>query len=111
MKSSSELLLSISAECLFEQSEAGQDFFDSKFSMDFVVSRTHVHTVSHLLLLTDHCQDTKHSSSAKSHHTQLPSHISFLYNNPSAEMLMINHSGFSNWKHLAFAIQSSPSNK
>lgn len=75
--SRSELLLCISTARLFEQGQAGQHFGQRQFSVDFVVSRAHIDAVSHLLLLSDHCQDTRRHNSltwAKSHntHTQLP---------------------------------------
>ena len=70
--SGSELLLCISTAGLFEQGQAGQHLGQRQLSVDFVVSRAHVDTVSHLLLLPDHCQDTRGHNSltrAKSHTT------------------------------------------
>lgn len=67
-----ELFLCASTAGLFEQGEASQDLGHRQLSVDFVVSRAHIHCVSHLLLLPDHCQDTRqHDSStwAGSKHT------------------------------------------
>lgn len=75
--SRSELLFSISTAGLFEQGQASQHLGHWQFSMDLVVPRAHIDTVSHLLLLSDHCQDMRMPNSltwAKSHqtHAQLP---------------------------------------
>lgn len=67
-----ELLLCVSATRLSEQGQASQHLGHWQFSVDFVVPRTHIDTVSHLLLLSDHCQDMRiHNSltQSKSHHT------------------------------------------
>lgn len=52
----SELLLCVSTAGLFEQGQASQHLGHRQLSVDFVVSRTHIDTISHLLLLPDHCQ-------------------------------------------------------
>lgn len=70
-----KLLLCVSAAGLFEQGQASEHLGHRQLSVDFVVPRANVDAVSHLLLLTNHCQDTRRHNSltrAKSHITQLP---------------------------------------
>lgn len=54
----SKLFLCAPTPGLFEQGEASERLGHRQLAVDFVVPRTHVDTVSHLLLLSDHCQDT-----------------------------------------------------
>lgn len=79
--SGSELLLCVSTAGLLEQGQAGQHLSCWQFSVDFVVPRTHIDTVSHLLLLSDHCQGTHNSSHHPVHttgsHTHTLTHCSY----------------------------------
>lgn len=80
----SELLLCVLTAGLFEQGQAGQHLGHRQFSVDFVVPRAHIDAVSHLLLLSDHCQDTRRHNSltwAKSHHTH--THTATLTHSPA----------------------------
>lgn len=56
--SRSKLFLCAPTARLFEQGEASERLHHRQLAMDFVVPRTHVDTVCHLLLLSNHCQDT-----------------------------------------------------
>lgn len=53
----SKFLFSILTAGVFEQRQASQNLCHRHFSMDFVVSCAHIDTVSHLLLLSNHCQN------------------------------------------------------
>lgn len=65
----SELLLCVSTAGLLEQGQASQHLSCQQFSVDFVVPRTHIDTVSHLLLLSDHCQGTHTTARHRPVHT------------------------------------------
>lgn len=91
----SELLLCVWTAGLLEQGQASQHLSCRQFSVDFVVPRTHVDTVSHLLLLPDHCQETHtctHNSStwSSSHshsHTLLVCAAEFMPENVSQRII------------------------